>query len=656
MVSVAGAAAFALCLSTLGTADVWALTREPAVWIVVLLVVLGEMRPILTPSSAPEEGATPSTTFAFALLLYVGCPVAVAVQALATVITACVTRKSPLRTAFNVGQYTLSLAAAALVLEALGFSASPTEPWVVDGPQLVAVALAGLTYFAANDVLVGAAVALFEREPLLRTLRSDLGYQFLVSAALLGLAPLVVLTMQRSAALVPLFVLPLIAVYKHASVSLQREHEAFHDELTGLPNRKRLRKYTEAALDEARRSDNPLGLCLLDIDRFKEVNDTLGHATGDRLLRLVGSRVEQSAGPGDVVARLGGDEFAVLLPNIRDARAARAVAARMRTAISEPFRLDGMLFDFEVSVGIALHPDDASDFELLLQRADVAMYLAKDRRSGIEMYDIDNDRNSPARLGMLGELRRAIDHGELELHYQPKFSLPDETVTGMEGLVRWRHPRRGLVPPDEFIPLAEQSYLMRDVTQYVVETALSQAARWWQAGFRLQVAVNVSARDLLDSGLADTVAAGLLRHDVPSDALQMEVTERVLMTEPAHAADTLAALAQLGIPLSLDDFGTGYSSLVHLKRLPVQEIKVDASFVFRMAEETEDAVIVHSIVDLAAALGLRSVAEGVETADTLHMLGALGCDAAQGWYLGKPMTAEEATEWLADRAGADMTV
>lgn len=655
VVTVAGGAVFVWCVSQFGRADLNALLRNPAFWIVAALVVFGEMRPIVTPGSSVEEGVTPSTTFAFALLLYVGCPTAVVVQAVATVVTALVTRKSAFRTGFNVAQYTLSLGAAALVLEIMGYAASPTDPWVVGGPQLLVVLLAALTYFVANDGLVGTAVALLHRQSVLETLRSDIGYQFLVSAAVLGLAPLVVLAMDRSALLVPLLVLPLIAVHKHASVSLEREHQALHDELTGLPNRKMLRQHTENALAGGHDGES-MALCLLDLDRFKEVNDTLGHAVGDRLLRLVAARVQHNAGPGTIVARLGGDEFAVLLPEVHDSSTARDVARRMRAAISEPFRLDGMLFDLDASVGIALHPAHARDFELLVQRADVAMYLAKEQRCGIEFYDVDSDRGSPKRLGMLGELRQAIDRGELELHYQPKLALPHETVMGLEGLARWQHPRRGLVPPDEFVPLAEQSYLMHDLTRYVVEAALEQAATWWRAGFHMQVAVNVSARDLLDSSLADTVASGLLRHDVPAEALQMEITERVLMSEPGHAAETLAALAELGVPLSLDDFGTGYSSLVHLKRLPVQELKVDASFVQRMADDADDAVIVHSIIDLAAALGLRSVAEGVERADTLQMLGALGCDAVQGWHFGKPMRAERATAWLAERHGAGSAV
>jgi predicted signal transduction protein with EAL and GGDEF domain len=354
--------------------------------------------------------------------------------------------------------------------------------------------------------------------------------------------------------------------------------------------------------------------------------------------------------PGDTVARLGGDEFAVLLPSVRDARAAREVAARLRAALNEPVRLDGNSFDLDGSVGIALHPDHAPDFELLLQRADVAMYVAKESRTGVEIYSPDRDRNSPERLGRQGELRRAIDRGELELHYQPKIFLDDGRPAGMEALLRWRHPTKGLLTPDQFLPIAEQTYLMRGITGFVVGAALEQVAEWWKAGLPIQVAINASGRDLLDSTLTETIASGLLRHSVPPHSLQLEITERILMTEPAYAADTVAALAKLGIPLSLDDFGTGYSSLVRLRSLPVEEIKIDSSFVGRLCDTGDDAVIVQSIVDLVHTLGLRSVAEGVEDAGTVGLLRKMGCDAAQGYHFRPPMTAADATAWLHERA------
>ncbi|MEV5754031.1 EAL domain-containing protein [Actinoallomurus sp. NPDC052308] len=659
-VTVVGVAALATSLAYLSVGDLRTLVGAPLFWILALLIVSGELKPIITPGSTETTGATVSTTFTFATLIYAGLPTALLLHAIATVATGMLRRRALHRTAFNVGQYTLSFAAAGLVLLMSGVTASPTHPWTPHALDLPTTLLAGVAYFLVNLVLVNAAIALHERTSVLKTMRWNLGLQLLVHSALLGLAPLVVVVMSWSAAFVPLFVLPFIAVYINASVSVSREYQALHDGLTGLPNRKLLIMRTEEALAQARheaeraltargRDHEPprrVGLFLLDLDRFKEVNDTLGHPTGDRLLQLVAHRLTHSVRPGDLVARLGGDEFAVLLPTVRDARGAREVAARLRAALNEPVRLDGMSFDLEASVGIALHPDHAPDFELLLQRADVAMYVAKENRTGVEIYSPDRDRNSPERLGRQGQLRRAIDRRELELFFQPKLFLGNGRPVGMEALLRWRHPQKGLLTPEQFLPIAEQTYLMRGITDFVVDAALTQVARWWKAGLRVQVAINASGRDLLDSALTEMIAAGLLRHEVPPQALQLEITERILMNEPAYAADTVQALAALGIPLSLDDFGTGYSSLVRLKSLPVEEIKIDASFVSRLREAGDDAIIVRSIIDLARTLGLRSVAEGVENPETEHLLRNLGCDAGQGYHFQPPMTAAEATDWL----------
>jgi predicted signal transduction protein with EAL and GGDEF domain len=350
--------------------------------------------------------------------------------------------------------------------------------------------------------------------------------------------------------------------------------------------------------------------------------------------------------PGDVVSRLGGDEFAVLLPDLPDEETARDIAVRTRGALSLPFDLDGLMLELEASVGMALYPTHASDSHTLLQRADVAMYVAKERRTGIEAYDPEKDRNSTARLSLLGDLRRAIEDGELELHYQPKAHLPDGMVMGVEALLRWHHPDRGMVPPDDFIPAAEQSGVMRPLTRYVVDHALSQVACWLVAGLDVQVAVNISMRDLHDPELVPFLRERFAAHAVPASALLLEITENVLMADPNGVAGTLRGLDELGVALSLDDFGTGYSSLVHLKRLPVSEIKIDRSFVQRMVEEEDDATIVRSIIDLGDALGLRVVAEGVETASAWDALSRMGCDAAQGWYLARAMPPKEATAWL----------
>ncbi|MFC4007829.1 putative bifunctional diguanylate cyclase/phosphodiesterase [Nonomuraea purpurea] len=644
-VTVIGFTALVVAMLRLNPGWLVELARTPLFWMLAVLVILGELRPVMLSSATVVGGTYPSTMFTFAVLLHLGLPVAVLMQAVAVAMNGVVTRKSWHRVMFNIAQSTLALTAAAVVLGMFGIVPSPALPWVPGSGDVLPIVLAGIAYFAVRATLVSGAVALHERRSITRVLKSTSGPQSLVYAGLLGLAPLVVVVMNHSPGLVPLFVAPLAAVYFTATLSMRRDHQAMHDELTGLPNRKMLIVSTEEALAEARQ-DERVGLFLLDLDRFKEVNDTMGHPVGDRLLQMVAHRLTHSVRPGDVVARLGGDEFAVLLPSIRDTHAAREVAARLRAALTEPVRLEGMTFDVDGSVGIALYPDHAPDFELLLQRADVAMYLAKEGRTGVELYQPDKDRNSPERLNLLGDLRRAIDNRELRLHYQPKVGLGNGAVHGVEALLRWHHPAHGPIPPSEFVPLAEQSYLMRQLTAYVIEVALDQAARWWHAGLRAQVSVNISARDLLDSALPEQLELGLARYGLPPGAIQLEVTERILTGDQAYTQETIKALATLGVPLALDDFGTGYSSLIRLQRLAVSEVKIDASFVRRIAESEDDDRIVRSIVDLVRSLGLRSVAEGVETDEVAMRLAEMGCDMGQGWLFGEPMPAADATAWL----------
>ncbi|MER6002079.1 EAL domain-containing protein [Nonomuraea angiospora] len=650
-VTVIGFTALVVAMLRLDAVGLVELARTPLFWALSVLVILGELRPVMVSSAASVGGTYPSTMFTFAVLLHFGLPVAVLMQAVAVAMNGVVTRKAWHRVMFNIAQSTLALTAAAVVMGVFGIAPSPAVPWVPDGSDLPAIALAGVAYFATRAALVCGAVALHERRSITRVFRVTVVPQSLVYVGLLGLAPLVVVAMEHSPGMVPLFVAPLAAVYFTATLSMRRDHQALHDELTGLPNRKMLIVSTEEALAEARH-DERVGLFLLDLDRFKEVNDTMGHPVGDRLLQTVAHRLTHSVRPGDVVARLGGDEFAVLLPSIRDAHAAREVAARLRAALTEPVRLEGMTFDVDGSVGIALYPDHAPDFELLLQRADVAMYLAKEGRTGVELYQPDKDRNSPERLNLLGDLRRAIDSRELRLHFQPKVSLGTGAVQGVEALLRWRHPVHGMIPPSEFVPLAEQSYLMRPLTAYVIEAALEQAARWWHTGLQVQISVNISARDLLDSALPEQLEVGLAASGLPPGAIQLEVTERILTGDQAYTHETIKALAALGVPLALDDFGTGYSSLIRLQRLAVSEVKIDASFVRRIAESEDDYRIVRSIVDLVRSLGLRSVAEGVESDEVAMRLDEMGCDMGQGWLFGRPMAAADATVWLREHTGA----
>jgi diguanylate cyclase (GGDEF)-like protein len=619
----------------------------PAFLMAAVLLVLGELRPLFT--GRDQNGIATSTTFVFALLLHWGLGVAILMQAVATIVADRVNGKAYWRTGFNIAQYTLSYGAAAAVLGWAGRTASPGAPLHIAGGDLPAIALAGTAYFLCNDLLVTRAIAFYDERRFWPLIRHDLAYQGLTTGALLALSPVVVVVLERSVGLLPLLLLPLFAVHKNASISAEREHQALHDTLTGLPNRKLLLGKVAHAIHDGERAGHEVGLFLLDLDRFKDVNDTLGHHVGDDLLRHVGARLRSVLRPEDVVARLGGDEFGVLVPVVRDRTMALDLAERIRTALTEPFHLDEMTIDLEASIGIALHPAHATDADALMQRADVAMYHAKETRSGIELYDPERDPHSTQRLSLFGQLRRAIDDGELVLHYQPKVDLGTGQVAGVEALVRWEHPERGLLWPDTFVPLAEQTGLMKSLTANVLEQALRQAATWADSGLQVRMAVNVSARDLHDDEFSGRVRAALERTGVPASFLELELTERVVMADPERALRNLTALARLGVRLSLDDFGTGYSSLAYLRRLPVTEIKIDKSFVLRMDVDDEDATIVRSTIDLAHGLGLRVLAEGVETAETWQRLSDLGCDAAQGYFLSRPHPASVVTDWLAAR-------
>ena len=651
VVIVAGLAVFAWAMTRLS--GLGGLTPHALFWVLAALMVVGRIRPIVASDRSRLKPPVASVAFGLAALLFWGFAVAVLLRITSSVAVAAAQRKAPHRCAFNAAVTTLSLAAAGLALAVTGFRPATSRPPVISGADLPSVLFAGAAFFTVNFLLAGTAGAMHSRAPLLRSLRAELPFQALVNLVLIAAAPLVAVVMAADSAwLVLLFAFPLAAIYMNAARSVQREQQAFHDELTGLSNRKLLIRQTSEALAAAARAGTKVGFLVLDLDRFKEVNDTLGHPVGDRLLRIVAHRLLHGVRPGDLVARLGGDEFAVLLPSVREVGAAREVAARLRAGLGEPIQLEGMSFDIEASVGIALYPDDATGSEPLMQHADVAMYLAKERRSGVERYVADSDRNSPARLALLGDLRRGLDAGELELLFQPKVILESGQTAGMEALVRWQHPVRGLMAPEEFIPLVEQSYLMRDLTFQVVDRALAQAAVWWQEGLPVQVSLNVAARDLLDAGLAETIGRGLQRYQLPPAALLLEINERMLTSEPAHAITVAAALTALGVALSLDDFGTGSSSLVRLKRLPVSEVKIHSSFIARLGDSADDEAIVQSIVDLVRALGIDSVAEGVESEQIATALRAMGCKAAQGWFFSRPLPAASATAWLAEHGVA----
>ncbi|WP_411101757.1 putative bifunctional diguanylate cyclase/phosphodiesterase [Streptomyces sp. cmx-4-9] len=544
----------------------------------------------------------------------------------------------------------LGIGAGALVLAAFGQAPTVEDPWRPAGWSLAAVpeiVLVAVAYLLVTRALLWLATSA-RGSGLPTVARTALLRQALVAVALLGIAPLICVVAVAQPVLLPLFAVPLIALDSTLWIARARAEEQLRDPLTGLPNRQWLLERAWSALDEAERSGTRSALVLIDLDRFRAVNDTLGHLAGDRLLLQIADRLRQALPPDAEAARLGGDEFAVLLPVADSTTSAQRVARHLVAELSSPLDLDGLTLVLEASAGLAVFPDHALDAEGLLRRADVAMYQAKRDRTGVEVYESKRDSNTPDRLGLLGDLRRALDAGEVELHYQPKVRF-DGQVAGLEALVRWVHPERGRVPPDEFIAIAETSGLMPHLTEYVLETALAQVARWRAQGLKVPVAVNVSPRDVHTPGFAGAVAARLARHGVPASGLQLEITEHVLLEDPQRAADTMAGLTGHGVKMSLDDFGTGYSSLVHLRRLPVSELKIDRSFVGRLAVDAQDAEIVRCTVDLAHSLGLLVVAEGVEDDETWERLRDLGCDAVQGWLVAAAMPPQEATAWLLAR-------
>lgn len=424
-------------------------------------------------------------------------------------------------------------------------------------------------------------------------------------------------------------------------------HLSLHDALTGLPSRPLLFERIDAALEVDAATGSTTGLLLIDLDRFKDVNDTFGHHYGNVLLAQIGPRLQAHVREGDTIARLGGDEFAVLLPDIGDLEAATAVARALQRALETPFQVEGIDLDVEASIGIVLSGEHGSDTATLIRRVDIAMYVAKRNNLAIFAYEPEYDKHSPERLALLGELRRAVDNDELFLHFQPKVSLSTGEVIGAEALVRWAHPTLGTLYPDSFVPTAEHTGLIWPITRCVLTAALDQAVLWSEAGHPLPVAVNLSARNLLDEQLPGQVADLLAARHLPASLLKLEVTESAIMADPKRAARLLRQLADLGVKISIDDFGAGYTSLGQLKSLPITELKIDKSFVLNMNDEDGDALIVHSVVDLGHNLGLSIVAEGVENELTLAQLAAYGCDAAQGYHLCRPVPAVDFDAWRA---------
>jgi diguanylate cyclase (GGDEF)-like protein len=613
-------------------------------WQLLLLgipVVVTELLPIDVPRREGLDRVTTSTAFAFATLLVLGPAAAAITLAGASLLADLAVARLPLVKAwFNAAQYLLCLAAATLVLGAAG-----AHPPLSDlQPHLLAVGLGCLTFLIANHVLAGVAAALLAREPVGRYLVSDLSFQGITALCVLALTPVVVASALESMVLVPLCVLPLLAIYVGARQAARDAHRAVHDSLTGLPNRALLRERLERAVADRHAR---FSLMILDLDDFKAVNDTLGHAYGDRLLQLVGARLTGALRPSDTLARLGGDEFAVLLPGSGDPNAA---AERLVAALDEPFDLDGVVLHVRASVGVVRASERNEPPEELLRQADIALYCAKASHEPVEAYAAAQDNYSVDRLMLAAQLRRGLEAGEIVLEYQPKFPADGGPVTGVEALARWQHPDLGRVGPDGFVPLAEQAGLMAALTDSVLREALQQCRRWHDDGLALRVSVNLSPRSLADRDLPARIAGMLAAAGVAPERLQLEITESRAL--PSGRGATLVAdeLRDMGVGIAIDDFGTGFSSLVQLQRLPVDEIKIDRSFVATMAHSASDAAIVRSTIDLARNLGLRVTAEGVETEDARARLQGMGCQLVQGYHLCRPLPADRCARVIRESA------
>lgn len=430
-----------------------------------------------------------------------------------------------------------------------------------------------------------------------------------------------------------------------ASFERQALRGATHDTLTELPNRVLLIDRLEQIISAASLEKNLIAVMILDIDRFKDINDTLGHSTGDRVIRQVAYSLRKAIPEPNTVARLDGNEFAIVLEKVGTKENTRKLVHKIKEVLHTPMKMEGVRLNIEVSFGLTFYPDHGKSAQILIQRAEVAMYQAKKKNCGIVEYTTSLDRCNTRRLTLMGELRKAIINNELVAYYQPKIDVKTGIINEVEALVRWKHKVHGLIPPDDFIPMAEQTGVIKQLTLWVLHESLMQCAKWKSEGINLRVAVNLSASDLLDVRFSDTVTRTLKAHHMSPDNLQLEITESAVMIDAERSLEVLTRLSTLGIRLSVDDFGTGYSSLSYLSRLPVNELKIDKSFVMDMENNSNNLIIVQTTIDLGHNLGLEVVAEGTENASDILRLQQLGCDKAQGYYFTKPLSAKEFKDW-----------
>ena len=568
---------------------------------------------------------------------------------------------APLTAVFVRSQIALAVLAESRVIHGFG---AIDDPVYLLGPVVLMAAIVG---YSIDAIVAAQWRSLEARESLdeiLRRLHTGIRGEFVLSYMGLALFSVMVATTQSVGMwAIAVSIAPLAFAWQmlrrthrlqltsEELVAKQREneHQAFHDHLTGLPNRLLFRLSLGKAIERAAAREGRIAVMLMDLDHFKEINDSLGHHVGDRLLAAVGPRLAETLREDDLMARLGGDEFGVLLPDVEDEATATAIAQRLLDGLHRPVAVDELDLDVSGSIGIAIFPDHAGDADGLLRHADVAMYAAKEAGIGFEVYDEVIDRHKPELVRLVTQIRPAIDQGQFHMHYQPKVRLSDGRVAGAEALIRWHHPTLGRLAPGDFIPMVEKTILLQPLTHWALNDVLRTWRAWSDAGIEIPVAVNVSPRTLLDQDLPEVVEHLLDRWGVPPRFLRLELTENFLVADSGRSDLVLNRLSGVGIGLSIDDFGTGFSSLSYLKRLPLDEIKIDRSFVSNMLGRVEDFTIVRATIELGKNLGLRVVAEGVQDRETFDRLGDFGCDEAQGFYIARPLDRDDFWAWVSTR-------
>ncbi|HEX6583499.1 MAG TPA: EAL domain-containing protein [Thermoleophilaceae bacterium] len=640
LVTAAGAVAL-LGLALAGASDIGPLDAE--FWVLAALVLVGELFPIQVHGQVGEE--TFSTPFAFALLLVYGVPEVVVVQVAASLVADLIRRRPIDRIVFNLAQLTLSWIAAGAVFEAMGGSGLGEAEGLM-ASDLPAIAVCAVVFFIANSTIVRTAEALLQQSPIGSHLLGDLLFRSWSNAILFALGLPVAVIAEEWLYLVPVLALPMAAVHRASKQASEMEHFALHDPMTTLPNRSLLLQRTDDALGYASTGEHGIALLILGLDRFKDVNDTLGRAQGDRVLVEIASRLKRSVRNTDTVARVEGDRFGVLLSSLPHGADAAAAAEKIVEEMGHQIDVASATLSVDATVGVACGPRHGNTAEQLLQRAETAMYRAKRTQSRLEFFSPELEDEAPRRLVLVTALKRAIDVRAIKLHYQPKIELARGRVVGVEALARWTDPVLGQVGPSTFVPLAERTGLAEPLTSLALQIAAADCRRWRDQGCFVPVAVNVSARMLVDPRLPELVDKQRRECDLPEDAIEIEITESTLMGDHAQAREALARLRAIGIRTSIDDFGTGYSSLSYLRELPVHALKIDRSFITDLVDEPDSEAIVRSIIELARNLGLETVAEGVEDERATQRLMGLGCDYVQGFAIARPMTADAMLRWL----------